>query len=107
MKYSFNTWVYGSFPVWLPSYPLEEVIKRLAIIGYDGVEIGCAAPHAWPDFLNKERRAFLKKTLDAFCLLLVRGSKRGPDKDFRTHDYSMEKLEMILWAGQKTRGTQK
>ena len=64
MKYSFNTWVYGSFPVWLPSYPLEEVIKRLAIIGYDGVEIGCAAPHAWPDFLNKERRAFLKKTLD-------------------------------------------
>ena len=64
MKYSFNTWVYGSFPVWLPSYPLEEVIKRLAIIGYDGVEIGCAAPHAWPDFLNKERRSFLKKTLD-------------------------------------------
>ena len=36
----------------------------MAIIGYDGVEIGCAAPHAWPDFLNKERRAFLKKTLD-------------------------------------------
>ena len=64
MKYSFNTWVYGSFPVWLPSYPLEEVIKRLSKIGYDGIEIGCAAPHAWPDFLNKERRVFLKETLD-------------------------------------------
>lgn len=31
MKYSFNTWVYGSFPVWLPSYPLDEVIRRLAV----------------------------------------------------------------------------
>jgi len=64
MKYSFNTWVYGSFPVWLPSYPLEEVIKRLAKIGYDGIEIGCAAPHAWPDFLNQERRIFLKEILN-------------------------------------------
>tara|TARA_B100001964_G_C14220028_1_gene594811 strand:- start:71 stop:907 length:837 start_codon:yes stop_codon:yes gene_type:complete len=64
MKYSFNTWVYGSFPVWLPSYPLEEVIKRLAKIGYDGIEIGCAAPHAWPNFLNQKRRNFLKQTFD-------------------------------------------
>ena len=43
-KYAFNTWVYGSFPVWVPSYPLDEVIRRLARIGYDGIEIGCAAP---------------------------------------------------------------
>jgi protein FrlC len=46
MKYAFNTWAYGSFSVWLPAYPLEEAIRRLAAIGYDGVEIGCAAPHA-------------------------------------------------------------
>ena len=43
MKYAFNTWCYGSFPTWLPSYPLDEVVRRLAAIGYDGIEIGCAA----------------------------------------------------------------
>ncbi len=59
MKYAFNTWAYSSFPAWLPSYPLDEAIRRIAAIGYDGVEIGCAAPHAWPGYLNKERRAEL------------------------------------------------
>ena len=39
MKLSFNTWVYSSFPVWVPAYPLEETIKRIARIGYDGIEI--------------------------------------------------------------------
>lgn len=56
MKISFNTWVYSSFPVWVPSYPLEEVITRLARMGYDGIEIGAASPHAWPDYLSPERR---------------------------------------------------
>lgn len=64
MKYAFNTWCYGSFPVWVPSYPLEEVIRRLAEIGYDGIEIGCAAPHAWPDYLNERRRKELRQILD-------------------------------------------
>jgi sugar phosphate isomerase/epimerase len=48
---------------WLPSYPLDEAIRRIAAIGYDGVEIGCAAPHAWPAYLNKERRAELRSLL--------------------------------------------
>ena len=26
MKLAFNTWVYSSFPVWVPAYPLEEVV---------------------------------------------------------------------------------
>ena len=56
MKLAFNTWVYSGFPVWVPSYPLEEVIKRLARIGYDGIEIGAAAPHAFPDYLSTDRR---------------------------------------------------
>ena len=30
MKLAFNTWVYSSFPVWVPSYPLEVVVPRLA-----------------------------------------------------------------------------
>lgn len=63
MKISFNTWVYSSFPSWLPSYPLEEVIKRLSGMGYDGIEIGCASPHAWPDHLTPERRKAILQCL--------------------------------------------
>jgi protein FrlC len=63
MKIAFNTWVYSSFPVWVPSYPLEEVINRLASMGYDGIEIGCAAPHAWPDYISAERRKEILKQL--------------------------------------------
>jgi protein FrlC len=62
-KYAFNTWVYSSFPCWVPSYPLDEAIRRLATIGYDGIEIGCAAPHAWPAHLSKSRRAELRSLM--------------------------------------------
>ncbi len=60
---SFNTWVYSCFPSWLPSYPLDEVIKRLSSMGYDGIEIGCASPHAWPDHLSHGRRKEIKQLL--------------------------------------------
>jgi protein FrlC len=66
MKLSFNTWPYASFPVWLPAYPLEETIKRLSRIGYEGIEIGCASPHAYPPTLTKERRKETKKILDHY-----------------------------------------
>jgi fructoselysine 3-epimerase len=32
-KYAFNTWVYSSFPCWVPSYSLEDTIFRIAAIG--------------------------------------------------------------------------
>jgi sugar phosphate isomerase/epimerase len=64
MKLSFNTWVYSSFPVWVPAYTLEETIRRIAGIGYDGIEIGAAAPHAYPSHLNKDRRKAIKRILD-------------------------------------------
>jgi protein FrlC len=64
MKLAFNTWVYSSFPIWVPSYPIEETIKRIARIGYDGIEIGAAAPHAYPAYTNAERRGEIRKTLD-------------------------------------------
>lgn len=64
MKLAFNTWVYSGFPVWVPSYPLEEAIKRLSRIGYDGIEIGAAAPHAFPDYLSAERRREIRRVLD-------------------------------------------
>lgn len=60
---SFNTWAYSSFPAWVPSYPLEEVIRRLAAFGYDGIEIGCASPHAWPEAVSPERRTQIRRLL--------------------------------------------
>ena len=71
MKYAFNTWCYGSFPTWLPSYPLDEVIRRLAGIGYDGIEIGCAAPHAWPAYLPPARRQELRRLMEGSGLTPV------------------------------------
>jgi len=64
MKLAFNTWVYSSFPIWVPSYPIEETIKRIARIGYDGIEIGAAAPHAYPAYTGPERRREIKQVLD-------------------------------------------
>jgi fructoselysine 3-epimerase len=71
MKLAFNTWVYSSFPVWVPSYPLSYAIEEIARIGYDGIEIGCAAPHAFPDYLNAARRKEIKGMLAANKLELA------------------------------------
>ncbi|MEA2333379.1 MAG: hypothetical protein QOH58_3517 [Thermoleophilaceae bacterium] len=57
MKLSFNTWVFASFPAWLPARSLEDVIDALAAAGYEGIEIGAAAPHGYPDFLDAARRS--------------------------------------------------
>jgi protein FrlC len=64
MKLAFNTWVYSSFPIWVPAYPLEETIRRIARIGYDGIEIGAAAPHAYPAYMSSERRREIRTVLD-------------------------------------------
>lgn len=71
LKLAFNTWVYSSFPVWVPAYPLDEVIRRLARIGYDGIEIGAANPHAYPEHLSSERRREIRALLDGEGLALV------------------------------------
>ena len=71
MKLAFNTWVYSSFPVWVPAYPLSEVIERIASIGYDGIEIGAASPHAFPDYLGPERRREIRGMLEANGLALA------------------------------------
>jgi sugar phosphate isomerase/epimerase len=70
MKLSYNTWAYSSFFVWVPAYTLEETIKRIARIGYDGIEIGAGAPHAYPEHLTKERRREVKRLLDEHGITL-------------------------------------
>jgi len=71
LKLAFNTWVYSSFPVWVPSYPLTDTIERIARIGYDGVEIGAASPHAYPDYLDAARRREIRSCLEANRLALA------------------------------------
>lgn len=71
MKLAFNSWVYSSFPVWVPAYPLIDVIERLAKIGYDGIEIGAASPHAFPDYLGPERRREIRAALESNNLALA------------------------------------
>jgi protein FrlC len=111
MKYAFNTWVYGSFPVWVPSYPLEEVIRRLARIGYDGIEIGCAAPHAWPAHLSAARRRELRglmqsEGLPAVSLLPAPGGGPGnnaasplPEERRTTLDHYKEVVDLAADFG--------
>ena len=64
-KYSFNTCAFSSFPTWLPAYPFEYVVRVLAETGYDGIEIGCASPIAFPAYLSKERREAMRRLVVA------------------------------------------
>lgn len=70
MKISYNTWSYSSFFVWVPSYTLDETIKRVASLGYDGIEIGAAAPHAYPAYLGADRRAQVRDLLQEHDIAL-------------------------------------
>ena len=65
MKLSFNSWLYGSAFGWQPTRSLEDTIDTLAEIGYDGIEIGAAAPHGYPGHLNADRRQAISKHLES------------------------------------------
>jgi fructoselysine 3-epimerase len=65
MKVSLNTWMYCSFPAWLPLRSLDEVIDGVAEMGFDGVEIGAAAPHGFPDYLDAARRRSIRDRTEA------------------------------------------
>jgi protein FrlC len=63
MKLAFHSWLYSSLASWLPSYPLEQVIREVAGLGYEGIEIGAASPHAFPDYLDQQDRARIRAQL--------------------------------------------
>lgn len=81
MKFAYNNWAYTSFFVWVPAYTLDETIKRLARIGYDGIEIGAGAPHAWPGHLTPQRRREVRGLLDGHgivCSSMLPAPSGGP-----------------------------
>lgn len=49
-------------------YSVEETIRRVAEIGYRGIEILADVPHAWPVGLLPERRKSLRDTLGRYGL---------------------------------------
>jgi len=69
-KFSYNNWVYSCFLQWRPSYTLEETVKRLSGIGYDAIEIGAGAPHAWPGHMTSKRREEIRQLLEDHKLAL-------------------------------------
>jgi sugar phosphate isomerase/epimerase len=46
-------------------YPFEEAVRRLAGLGYQGVEIMADVPHAWPAFLLEEQKQAIRGALVA------------------------------------------
>jgi protein FrlC len=63
MKIAINTWMYSSFPTWLPAYTIDYVINILAGLGYDGIELGAASPVAYPPYLDKKKRDEIRAML--------------------------------------------
>jgi fructoselysine 3-epimerase len=56
-----NTLMYSSGFSWLPCRSLEDTISSVARLGYDGIEIAACAPHAYPAFVDEERRRTIRK----------------------------------------------
>ncbi|MDE1829751.1 MAG: sugar phosphate isomerase/epimerase, partial [Thaumarchaeota archaeon] len=56
MKIAFSTNAFKS-------YSLEDAIKEISSIGYDGVELLCDVPHAYPPNLDNKKIQSIKKIL--------------------------------------------
>lgn len=82
MRYSFCSVTYGSMGSLTPAYTLEDTICRLSDIGYDAIEIVCSSPHAWPYYLNQEKREKIaallsEKKLSCSSVMAVPGGGPG------------------------------
>src|SRR5436309_9893464 len=58
MKLAFSTNAYLKFS-------FAEAVRRLAALGYRGVEIMADVPHAWPAFLLEEQKQAIRDALAA------------------------------------------
>jgi protein FrlC len=58
---SLNTLMYSSGFAWLPCRSLEDTVESAARLGFDGIEIAACAPHAYPPYLDRDRRAAVRR----------------------------------------------
>ncbi len=63
MKLAFSSNAYMQFSI-------EETIRRIAKLGYQGIEILADVPHAWPAGLLPERRDAIRQCLDKHGLAI-------------------------------------
>jgi len=85
MKLAFSSNAFRAFPV-------EETAAILAGIGYDGMELMCDAPHAWPPDITPARLASIRRALEerriglsnlnAFMMCAYRHPRTGREGTF-------------------------
>lgn len=63
MKLAFSTNAYLNFS-------FEEAVRRIAAVGYRGVEVMADVPHAWPAFLLPEQKRAIRAALDVHGLAI-------------------------------------
>lgn len=63
MKLAFSSNAYMHFSI-------EETIKKIANIGYTGIEILADVPHAWPANLLEERKQSIREQLERYSLTI-------------------------------------
>src|SRR5437762_9545440 len=64
MRLAFSTNAYLKFS-------FAEAVRRLAAIGYAGVEVMADVPHAWPAFLLEEQKQGIRDALAAHNLAIA------------------------------------
>jgi protein FrlC len=58
---SLNTLMFSSGFAWLPCRSLEDTVESTARLGFDAIEIAACAPHAYPAYVDTERRAAIRR----------------------------------------------
>jgi len=51
-------------------FSIEDTIRKIAELGYSGIEILADVPHAWPSFLLEERKQSIRDCLDEHKLAI-------------------------------------
>jgi protein FrlC len=77
---------------------VEEAVRRIAKIGYEGVDLYTGAPHAWPQDFSPEERRSMKKLISDLGLELtgfaVAGGGLGLQYNFSNPRESIRKLTL-------------
>jgi protein FrlC len=66
-----NSLLYSSGFAWVPCRSMEDTIDTVARLEYDGIEIAACAPHAFPAYVNADRRRIIRKRADDAGLEIV------------------------------------
>lgn len=118
-----NSLLYSSGFAWVPCRSIEDTIDTVGRLGYDGIEIAACAPHAYPAYVDTERRRMIRKhstdaglQISGICSCPGGGpgfNPASPDREERAAhvDYITECLQLandleaplLVWIGGWTR----